>query len=96
LDTKDRGFSVKSWVTKARTPFHDESGRKMFTLEVVQQLLQRDAGTVNFWLGRLANVELDDIGSILSAFPDGHVSPTTAAFATRVLEENKRRMEALR
>jgi hypothetical protein len=96
LVTKDRGFSVESWVTKARTPFRDASGAKLFTLDVVQELLQRDPGTVNFWLGRLANVELEDIETIFNAFPEGHVSPAAIAFALRILEENRRRMEALR
>ena len=96
LTTRDRGFSVESYVAKARTPFHDASGKKMLTLEVVRELARHDPKAVGFWLERLASVKLVAIQGIFNAFPDGHVSPTEVAFALRILEENRSRMDTLR
>jgi len=96
LVTKDRGFSVESWVAKARTPFRDASGAKLFTLNVVQELRQRYPESVDFWLDRLATVELEDIERMFSEFPESHISQVAIAFALRILEENRKRMETLR
>ncbi|MBL7649214.1 MAG: HipA domain-containing protein [Candidatus Hydrogenedentes bacterium] len=96
LVTKDRGFSVESWVIKARTPFRDASGVKLYTLDVVRELRQRYPESVDFWLDQLATFELEDIEMMFSEFPESHISPVAIAFALRILKENRKRMEALR
>lgn len=95
LTTKDSGFAVESYVEKARTPFRDETGKKMFTLEVVRELAKIDPGAVAFWVERLVSIPKGRIEAVFAAMPEGLMTPVETQFATRLLDANRRRLEEI-
>jgi hypothetical protein len=93
LLTKDRGYSVESYVKKARTPFRGKSGEKLFTLDVVSELMKLDPEAVRYWVEQVDTVTSVQVESILASFSTDIPNSIDAEFAIRMLDANRRRME---
>lgn len=95
LLTKDQGYSVESYVEKARTPFYGDAGKRLLTLDVVRELLDRYPDWVCFWVKQLNTVDAQSITTIFARLPEGKVDLADIDFAIKMLEANRRRMESL-
>lgn len=95
LRTRDRGYSVESYVKKARTPFRDANGKNLYTLDVVRELAKHNSEKVAFWVERLSKISSEQMEDVFAAMPDGVMSTLEVEFAMKVLEVNRRRLEDL-
>lgn len=98
LNTKDKGYSVESYVEKARSGFFENisSKKAMSTLDAFRECAKSNAGAGQYWLDRLAALNDADISDILLSIPDDFISPEARAFANAMLRINRNRLLALK
>jgi hypothetical protein len=96
LETKDKNYSVKKFVTKAKSPFYNESGNQLKTIEVIEQLAQRDIDSVCYWIDKIVSISMDKIQSIFDEIPNEFIEENSKKFAQAILYENRLRLLELK
>lgn len=94
LRTKDIGFSVEAYVSKARSGFYKlkTSNKPMFTLEAFQAIAKTHARASQYWLDRLYALKNSDFSGILNSVPDSFISAEAKEFAYEMLSINRNRL----
>jgi hypothetical protein len=93
INTKDKGYSVASYVRKAKSAFYDNKGKHLKTIDAFTQGIgvhYKDAALI--WLERLEKITLQDIDRVFSEIPLQLISKQAILFAKEILEENKKRL----
>lgn len=96
LITKDKGYSVRSFVKKTRTPFFDNEMKQMKTIEVFFAASRFDKPATLFWLEKLESINDTEIGLIFKKTPETLISKSGIVFAVEMLTENRNRLLDLR
>ncbi|CAA6820928.1 MAG: Unknown protein [uncultured Sulfurovum sp.] len=96
LTTKDKNYSVEKFVTKAKTPFYCDLGKKVTTISVVETLLERYPEQTQYWISKIENVSIISIQNILDRVPGTFMSNSSKKFASKLLEQNKMRLVELK
>ncbi len=92
LKTKDISYSVKKFVTRAKSPFYSDLDKQLKTIEVVELLLEKYPETVCYWIGKIENIKEEDIRTVLNKVPDKFIDNVSKEFAQQILYENKLRL----
>jgi hypothetical protein len=92
LETSDNGFTVKSYVKRAKSAFYDKQGHLLKTIDAFEQVSNHNPGVALLWLDRLENISTNDIETVFSKVPDELISGSAIKFAMKILDENKKRL----
>ena len=94
LNTKDKWFSVESYVEKARSGFFENksSTKAMSTVDAFRECAKANVGAGQYWLNRLYALKDSDFSDILNEVPDDFISPEARDFANAMLRINRNRL----
>lgn len=97
LNTKDKGFSVESYVAKARSGFFENksSTKAMSTMDAFRECAKANAGAAQYWLDRLDTINEADFSAILAQIPDDFISSAARDFSNAMLCINRNRLLSL-
>lgn len=97
LNTKDKGFSVESYVAKARSGFFENksSTKAMSTVDAFRECARANVSAGQYWLDRLDALKDSDFSDILGNIPDEFISPEARDFANAMLSINRNRLLSL-
>lgn len=97
LNTKDKGYSVESYVAKARSGFFENksSTKAMSTMDAFRECAKANIGAAQFWLGRLYAINEADFSAILAQIPDEFISSEARDFSNAMLCINRNRLLSL-
>lgn len=94
LATCDKGRSVEAYVQRAVSALYvsPASSRPLGTLEAFAEAAKIRPDAASYWMGRLANIHLEEFRAILAEVPDTEISAPARDFACRMLEVNMQRI----
>lgn len=92
LDTKDENYSIKKFVTRAKSPFYSNDEVQLKTIEVVEILAEKYPIVSCYWINKIDNIEIDNIQNIFGRVPNKFMGNSSKQFAQQILEENKIRL----
>jgi len=92
LDTKDEKYSVKKFVTRAKSPFYNNDGVQLKTIEVVEILTEKYPSVSCYWINKIDSIKKYNIQKILESVPDIFMGNISKQFVQQVLQENKIRL----
>ena len=97
LNTKDKGFSVESYVEKARSGFFENksSTKAMSTVDAFRECAKANVRAGQYWLDRLYAINDADFSDILANIPDDFISSEAREFANAMLRINRNRLLSL-
>ena len=97
LNTNDKGFSVESYVEKARSGFFENksSTKAMSTVDAFRECAKANVGAGQYWLDSLRAIKDSDFSDILHKVPDDFISPEARDFANAMLRINRNRLISL-
>jgi len=92
LTTKDKNYTIKKFVTKAKSPFYSEDAKQLKTIEVVEILVKKYPKSTCYWIDKIASLEKEKFKEILEAVPDIFMDEVQKSFVLELLNENKKRL----
>jgi len=94
LATRDKGRSVEAYVQRAISALYasPSSSRPLGTLEAFTEAAKIRPSAAGYWVGRLANINIEEFRAILAEVPDTEISAPARDFACRMLEVNRQRI----
>ncbi|WP_227986314.1 hypothetical protein [Salinivibrio sp. VYel1] len=94
LTTKDINRGVGKFVRRARSElFKLKTDKKpLFTNEAFFHAVDKRARTKDYWLGKLASINDDDIFDIFNRIPAEVISELAKEFSFKMVIENKKRL----
>jgi len=94
LTTSDSGRSVETYVGRARSAFFatPTSPKPLKTLEAFLEAAKIRPDAAAYWLGKLGEIDVENLRAILSEIPDAEISEPAREFAVRMLEINAERI----
>lgn len=92
LLTKDKGYDIKAYANRAKTPFYDNSGKILTSYEVVSFLLLNYSKETNYWLNKLKTIDNKRILEVFNKIPSTIISKTAIEFSMMYLETNKNKL----
>ena len=92
LTTKDKNYTIKKFVTKAKSPFYSEDAKQLKTIEVVKILVKKYPKSTCYWIDKIASLEKEKFKEILEAVPDIFMDEVQKSFVLELLNENKKRL----
>ncbi|HEY4697897.1 MAG TPA: hypothetical protein VIH29_07815 [Gallionella sp.] len=94
LATRDRGRSVEAYVERAISALYatPPGPKPLGTLEAFAEAAKIRPDAAAYWMGRLANINLEEFRGILEEVPDTDISAPARDFACRMLEINRQRI----
>lgn len=97
LNTKDKGFSIESYVAKARSGFFENksSTKAMSTVDAFRECAKANVSASQYWLDRLFAISESDFSDILDEIPDDFISSEAREFANAMLSINRNRLLSL-
>jgi hypothetical protein len=97
LNTKDAGYSINSYVMKARSGFFENltSQKTMSTLDAFYECAKANPRAGQYWLDRLYAINTNDFWDILHNVPDDFISSAAREFANAMLCINRIRLLSL-
>lgn len=97
LNTKDIGYSIESYVAKARSGFFENksSTKAMSTVDAFRECAKANVSAGQYWLDRLYAINDVDFSDILGNIPDDYISPEAREFANAMLSINRNRLLSL-
>ena len=98
LSTKDKGYSIESYVAKARSGFFENksSTKAMSTVDAFRECAKANVGAGQYWLDRLLSLNDSDFSDILDEIPDDFISSEAREFANAMLRINRNRLLSLK
>lgn len=91
LNTKDEGYSVKSYVKKCKSYFYFDKNQ-LTTVEAFFLFTSLSKKSGLEWLERLNNIDRNIINNILESMPDNIMSQIQKEFCVEIIMENKNRL----
>ena len=92
LITKDKNYTIKKFVTKAKSPFYSQESRQLKTIEVVEIIVKKYQKSSCYWIEKIASLEKDKFNEILEAVPNIFMDEIQKSFVLGLLDENKKRL----
>jgi len=90
LRTNDKGYSVRAFCARAKSPFHDEGGNtRLHTHAAVARAATLCASAVSYWLERLESLRDDNFGEWMGNVPSDRMSPVAKDFTVEMLRANR-------
>lgn len=91
LNTKDEGYSVKSYIQKCKSYFYFDK-KRLTTVEAFFLFTSLSKNSGLEWVQRLNNIDRDTINNILESMPDCIMTSTQKSFCVEIILENKVRL----
>jgi len=92
LTTKDKNYTIKKFVTKAKSPFYDNNARQLKTIEVIEILVKKYPKITCYWIDKITSLKKEQFKDILEAIPDIFMDEIQKSFVLELLNENKKRL----
>ena len=92
LNSKDKNYRVKKFVTKAKSPFYSSNGKQLKTIEVIEILAQTNIETTCYWIDKITSLSQEQFKNILDRVPDIFMDEILKSFVLEMLNENKNRL----
>jgi hypothetical protein len=92
LTTKDKNYTIKKFVTKAKSPFYSEDAKQLKSIEVVEILVTKYPKSTCYWIDKIATLKKEKFNEILEAVPDIFMDRVQKSFVLGLLDENKKRL----
>jgi len=92
LKTKDLQFNVASFVKKAKTPFYDNKGKILKTIDSVKLCGKINKKTTIMWLEKIETLDINEIERGFLQIPTDLMSDISKVFAIKMLNENMKRL----
>ena len=92
LSTKDKRYTIGSFVNRPRTPFYDNGSNRLKIIDAFTSLAKKNKIAANYWLNKLETVPDEAILNIFNKIPDDLISRVAINFAVSILKENKKRL----
>ena len=98
LTTRDPGFTIDTYVEKARSALYAKVGDKipLLTVDAFRVAAERYRAAGPVWLERLAGVRSADTLALLERVPRERISEPGIEFAQKMLELNREKLGKLR
>ena len=94
LVTRDRGFSIESYVERSRSKLYanEEDSQALTTLDAFLAAARHSPQEATMWVRRLSEICLEDTLHQLRRIPSKRISEAALDFAQRMLELNQERI----
>lgn len=95
LNTNDQNRSVEAFCKRAKTPFYNEQGEVLKTLEVVSELCKKPQ-TKQYslqWIQKISQLTQADYQGILDKIPQGFITQSQKYFIKEMLAVNTRLLQ---
>ncbi len=94
LRSNDKNFSCEAYAARARSCFFRDpaDNRPMGPVEAFVEASNRHRTAARHWIERVAAVTDEHIAILLNEVPEDRLSTISREFATRLLQENRRRI----
>jgi hypothetical protein len=92
LNSKDKGYQVKAFVRKAKTPFYHKSEKTLTTIEAFRLCSEWNSKAAKYWLDKLNKITEDNLYTIFKKVPNHIISEISIKFAIEIIKENKIRL----
>lgn len=94
LETKDRGYSVEAFATKARSAFFADPSQKkaMLTVDAWCAFAQLAPDAARIWQESLRQVTPEAVDGLIEQVPPKRMSPACREFTRRLLAANQGRI----
>ena len=92
LTTNDKNYTIKKFVTKAKSPFFNSNGHQLKTIEVVSKLIELYQKSTCYWIDKIASLKKEQFKEILNAVPEQFMDEIQKNFVLELLDENRRRL----
>lgn len=96
LTTKDKGFQVEAFASKASTPFYRENKKRLKTFECLKLAIEhtKKQEAMQKWFQRLESIKTEDIQQVFARFPqDGQwISDISVEFTLKYLDVNRKKI----
>ena len=96
LTTKDKNYTIQKFVTKAKSPFFDNKGNQLKTIDVVTTLIEHYQEATCYWIDKICSLEKKQFKAILDAVPKEFMDEIQKDFVLELLNENKKRLVKLK
>jgi len=83
---------TKKFVTRAKSPFYNNDGVQLKTIEVVEILTEKYPSVSCYWINKIDSIKKYNIQKILESVPDIFMGNISKQFVQQVLQENKIRL----
>lgn len=91
LQSKDIGFSISTYIDKAKSQLYDRQDKRYKTLEAFALTSAFAATAALAWIERLKEVPFSRIDSIVDSVPPERMSDTAKEFTKALIKENMSR-----
>jgi len=91
LESKDKGFQVESFVTKAKTPFFHRD-KNLKTIDAFKLCANSNKEIAIYWLEKLEALDMNRVEKVFHKIPKHLISDISIKFALKILEENRKRL----
>ena len=92
LNSNDKNYQVKKFVTKAKSPFYNNEDKQLKTIEVVEILVKKYQKISCYWINKISTLERKQFSEILESVPDIFMDKILKTFVLEMLNENKKRL----
>lgn len=92
LKSKDIGFSISTYIDKAKSQLYDRQDKRYKTLDAFVLSSAFAATGALSWIDRLKRVPFSRIDEIVDAVPSERMSDTAKSFAKALIKENMARV----
>lgn len=98
LTTKDKDYTVKAYLKKNRSAFYrnEADAKPMHTLEAFELAGSYSPAAANFWLSKLASIQIAQIQTMFESIPSNLISKHSISFARELLLASKENLMAIR
>ena len=96
LSTKDERYSIKAFVQKPKTPFYDNNGKNLKTIDAFKLLAIENKVASEYWLNKVKLLPKESIKKVFDKIPNNILSSAAVDFAISLLNENIIRLLAIR
>jgi hypothetical protein len=97
LETRDEGFSVRTYVERCRSAFYvsETDKQPMGTLEAFQAVASTCPVEARAWLERLKQIESSALAALLARVPEDRISMDARDFANAMLKIAQNKLVAM-
>lgn len=91
MATKDQGFHISSYVTKARSAIYEnkKSIKPLLTRELFDKAASKSQLAARYWINRLEHISDIEVSSLFNSLPKEEISPVASRFSQEMLSLNR-------
>ena len=95
LNTKDTGYNVEAFSSKAKTAMYNNDGKILKTYELSELCHKHYPEESCFWIQKIKQVSEQDIAKCFESLPENWMSDIDKKFTTKLLQANQKQLKKL-